>query len=222
MNAGNFDLVRGGLIEVWNNFVSMVFGFRFSFVFSSIFYFLILFLCAALYKIENDVFRKKVILGMILALFLAFLVFVFVYPFRPSEYYFNFVLPLFVLVFSLWVDRLLRKKLILLNLILAFILVFFFKHSLNFIGPDTESIYFKEKLISTLKAVSYSRASFDISLDFKEGRDAGFYYLLDFNKLSYNKRDGSALIRIVSPRQDKCPIGVSNYSLCFNPVDFVW
>lgn len=222
MNAGNFGLDRGGMVEVWNNFVSMVFGFRFSFFFSSIFYFLILFLSSALYKIENDVSRKKVILGMILVLLLAFIIFAFVYPFRPSEYYFNFVLPLFVLVFSLWIDRLLRKKLILLNLVLVFILVFFFKHSLNFIGPDTESIYFKEKLISSLKAVSYSRASFDISLDFKEGRDAGFYYLLNFNRLSYNKRDGSALIRIVSPSYDKCQISVYNYSICFNPVDFGW
>ncbi|MGB9598860.1 MAG: hypothetical protein ACPLZH_03400, partial [Minisyncoccales bacterium] len=39
LNSGNFELVRGGLTEVWRNFVSMIFGFNFSVTVSSLFYF---------------------------------------------------------------------------------------------------------------------------------------------------------------------------------------
>ncbi|MGB9681205.1 MAG: hypothetical protein ACPLXL_01530, partial [Minisyncoccia bacterium] len=145
-----------------------------------------------------------------------------IYPFRPSEYYFNFSLPVFVLAISIILGKIINKKSFWLNFILISVLLLLFKHSINFIGPDADSIYFKEKVVSYIKAVTYSKSDFDLSLDFKNGKDAGFYYLLYFNNLAYNKKDKSGLIQIVSPGKDNCLISEAGYSLCFNPVDFGW
>jgi len=101
------------------------------------------------------------------------------------------------------------------------ILILLLKFSLPLYNPDNESIFYKEKVISSLKAVFENR-NYDISLDIAEGKDAGFYYLLSFNNIGYNKKDGSPLVQVVSPSRQNCPINIKAYSLCFNPLDFGW
>lgn len=221
LNFGNSAIQEGGLIEVWQNFLSIVFGFGFSKTVSFVFYLLVLFVSFKFYFYEKDNLKKNILFILFSILVLSLFVFLFVYHFRPSEYYFNFSLPIFVLLFSFWFDRFFSTfKLRIIPVFLA-ILILLLKFSLPLYNSDNESIFYKEKVISSLKAVFENR-NYDISLDIAEGKDAGFYYLLSFNNIGYNKKDGSPLIQIVSPSRQNCPINIKAYSLCFNPLDFGW
>jgi len=221
LNFGKSAIQEGGLIEVWRNFLSIVFGFGFSKTISFVFYLFVLFVSFKFYLYEKDNLKKDILSILFSILVLPLFVFLFVYHFRPSEYYFNFSLPVFVLLFSFWFDKFFSTfKLRMIPIFLA-ILILLLKFSLPLYNPDNESIFYKEKVISSLKAVFENR-NYDVSLDIAEGKDAGFYYLLSFNNIGYNKKDGSPLIQIVSPSRQNCPINIKAYSLCFNPLDFGW
>lgn len=215
-------LVKGGLLDVWSNFVSMFVGLRFekaaAFVFYLIFVILNLFLLIRI----NVGYKKHLSYSLFLILLLFPVVFYF-YGFRPSEYYFNFLVPVFVLIFSIFIP-LVKSALSRLLLIFFLVAFIFWSAKLNLknsVYYDGESLYFKERVVYFIKEITQNR-NYNLSIDSKKGKDAGFYYLLKFYGLEYNKDNTFPLIRIVEPPDSNCFIRFGDYSLCFLPEDFGW
>lgn len=217
------SLVKGGLVDVWTNFASFVLAERVTTVGGLVFYFILLLLSLVLFIKLKGIYQKH--LSLILSLIIFSFPFIFLlYGSRPSEYYFYFVIPVFVLLLSLLssIYESQKVKTFLFFFVFAFLLLswlFVDAKGLNYYNG--ESLYFKTQVVDFIKKVSNGRR-FDISLDSKGGKDAGFYYLLDFYGLGYNKNDGSSLIRIVEPPDGSCYFGFGSYSVCFLPWDFGW
>jgi hypothetical protein len=225
LNFNHPRLLEGNFLDVWRNFVSLFFSFNFSKL-SSLFFLVLLILFFVInYRLEENRVKKNILVALPSSLILSFLFFAFVYRSRPSEYYFNFSLPIIVLGISLFFERIIfvKNKVIKIISVLLFLVYFSFivKSSILHFKPDSESLYFKLKIVDSIKSITKDR-NFDVSLDSKNGKDAGFYYLLDFYKIPFNKKDGSSLIRITEPADDKCLISYGVYSICFMPEDFNW
>ncbi len=219
---GQNSLVRGGLSDVWSNFVSSFVSLRIGKLSAFVFYLFFLFLNFLLLIRVRLAYKKELLYSLFLIL-LSFPIVFYFYGFRPSEYYFNFLIPVFVLIFSLapFVIRPRFARLFLSLVLVVFILWSTLSNLKSVAYYDGESLYFKKRVVGFIKDITENR-KYDLSIDSKSGKDAGFYYLLSFYGLEHNRNNTFSLIRIVEPPDSSCFTRFGIYSVCFLPQDFGW
>ena len=120
---------------------------------------------------------------------------------RPSEYYFNYLLPLIflaiLLFFSQAYQRLLPKLvvigfglLVMVNLALT---------SLGGLKPNLHSLFYKNKLAWFMSEISICRQPINVSFSVPLGQDTGYRYLFDYYKISLDTQDQEPLWQVVIP-----------------------
>lgn len=174
-------------IPVWTNYFSSLFLIKSQFL--SILFWLILALILFFLSKKNNL--NKV-------LFFTWLFFPLIFIFygkRPSEYYFNFCLPIMVLVFSQLIIKI-KSKIIFIILFLVIFLSICFK-----IQETNIDSYSLANKIAVIKHISKTvgNSKFNLSYTVPIGQNSGFSYLLDFYKIKPSGDFKDPLIQIIIP-----------------------
>jgi len=125
---------------------------------------------------------------------------------RPSEYYFLYLMPLFLISFiDLFLIKKLPKLLIGLCAVLAIINLPNLKLTLD---PNYNSLLYKDDLVKYIKD-QVGDKKFFISFDGPPGTDEGFRYLIKIRKLNSSPDGRNPQIQVKSPSPDgKLTFGV--------------
>jgi len=185
-------------LPVWHNVISSLLKANFGFV-GPVFFLVILALIIVLLKKSIDKLFYKSILAVWIAFPLAFAL----YGQRPSEYYFNYLLPIALLALSAFVDYLLvNLKKLLKGLVIIVSAVWVFVSAANVFtdaNPGKDSLYYKAQLVQFLSKETKDKSAFNLSYDLGSGGDAGFHYLADYYQVGYSQDEASPLIEVVLP-----------------------
>jgi 4-amino-4-deoxy-L-arabinose transferase-like glycosyltransferase len=185
-------------LPVWQNVVNSLLKINSSGFVGPIFYLIVFALIIILVKKSiNKLFYKS-----ILAVWVLFpLAFAF-YGQRPSEYYFNYLLPIIILVVSVFIDKLLASlKKPLARLVVVLLASFFLVSAVGVAGvsPGKDSLYHKDQLVHFLSKETKDKTPFNLSFDLGSGGDAGYHYLVDYYQVGYSEDENSPLIELVLP-----------------------
>ncbi|MBL7078567.1 hypothetical protein ISS42_02835 [Candidatus Shapirobacteria bacterium] len=153
--------------------------------------------------------QRSLWLGMILTLFLMPLFFA-IYGKRPSEYYFNYLLPLLIILTSFWLDKIFLslKKLFFREhrgiLIFAglLVLILWFHKNIPLLTDNRQSLFYKRETAKFLAEIS-KQAPLNISFSVPLGADAGFRYLFDIYGVEQSENLTDPLIEVVVPPNSK-------------------
>jgi len=129
-----------------------------------------------------------------LAIFLAifFLGFA-IYGQRPSEYYFNFLIPLLILIMA----EFLKKWRF--GFVLALVLALFWSYqSITLLKPLPFSLEDKDRAVRYLAQTAQGQ-EINIVFSMPLGQDTGYRYLLDYYKVRLSDRPKAPLYKIVIP-----------------------
>lgn len=180
-------------IPVWINYFSSIFLIKSQLL--SILFWLTLVLILFFLSKKNNI--NKV-------LFFTWLFFPIIFIFygkRPSEYYFNFCLPIIVLVFSQLIDKLkINYKIIFLFFVTIYSSLIYFKIKDSNIGSF--SLTNKINVVKHIAQVT-NNEKFNLSYAVPAGQNNGFSYLLDFYKVKPSGDFKDPLIQIIIPAQNK-------------------
>jgi len=180
-------------IPVWTNFISSIFIIKSSF-FSILFWFILTLILFFL--------SKKNILNKILLITWLFFPIIFIfYGQRPSEYYFNFCLPVIVLVFSQLIVKI-NSKIVFITILIVSLLVIYFKLKNNII--DSYSLANKTTVVKYI-GQKVDQNQFNLSYNVPIGQNSGFSYLMDYLKIKPTNNSKDPLIQIIIPAQTKYP-----------------
>jgi len=180
-------------IPVWTNFVSYIFIIKSQFL--SILFWLIV-------AIILFFLSKKNILNKILLFTWLFFPIIFIfYGQRPSEYYFNFCIPIIVLAFSQLIVKI-NLKIVFIILFLAALLSIYFKLQKNTV--DSYSLANKTTVVKYISQ-KVDQHQFNLSYNVPIGQNSGFSYLLDYLKIKPTNNSKDPLIQIIIPAQTKYP-----------------
>ena len=180
-------------VPVWANYVSSFTLINSQFL--SILFWLILAFILFVFS-KRNIFNKILFFS-----WLFFPIIFIIYGQRPSEYYFNFCLPIIVLVFSQILSKLkIIPKIILIISILIISLSVYFKVKNNHI--NSSSLANKIKVVKNIKQTTNNQ-KFNISLSVPNGQNSGFSYLFDFYKVKPSGDYKDPLIQIIIPARNE-------------------
>jgi len=180
-------------ISVWANYVFSAFSVK-SQNLSIIFWLAILISLFILGK--KNIFNKTLFFTWIF-----FPIIFIIYGQRPSEYYFNFCLPIIVLVFSQIISNLkINKKIIILICFLISIYSIYSKCKQDHLASF--SLANKTIVVKHIKN-TVGDQKFNLSYSVSGGQNSGFSYLLDFYKIKPSGDPNDSLIQIVIPAQNR-------------------
>ncbi len=118
---------------------------------------------------------------------------------RPSEYYFLYLMPIFLLVL---IDLFLITKLSQILLGLCILLAVFNYPNLKLtLEPNYGSLQYKDDLVKYIKS-QVGNKKFFISFDGPPGSDGGFRYLIKIHKLNSSPDGRNPQIQVKSPSLD--------------------
>jgi 4-amino-4-deoxy-L-arabinose transferase-like glycosyltransferase len=150
-----------------------------------------LFLAFLVGKKQKESFHERLFTSLVIFLALFLLGFGF-YNQRPSEYYFNFLFPLLILLLA---EFLAKQK----SLLLILLLVCFWSYaSLPLLRPVSFSLKDKDQAIQRLVEAS-NNEKINVSFSVPLGRDTGYRYLLDYYRVKLSDQPQSPLYKIVIP-----------------------
>lgn len=180
-------------IPVWTNYFSSIFLIKSQFL--SILFWLILTLVLFLLS-------KKNILNRVLFFTWLFFPIIFIfYGQRPSEYYFNFCLPIIILIFSQLISKLkINYKIIFPFFIIISLSLIYLKTKNNHIGSF--SLTNKVNVVKHIAEVTNGE-KFNLSYSVPAGQNNGFSYLLDFYKVKPSGDFNDPLIQIIIPSKTR-------------------
>jgi hypothetical protein len=174
-------------IPVWTNFIGQITGI-YNLIFSIILWFILV-----IYGFIN---RKKIFQTSFLILFLITPFAFAIYGHRPSEYYFNYLLPIIVLNFSIFIS-----KIKLPTPIVFIIILIFFIESFNKIGINYHSLFYKDDIVKQAKTILKDNPVY-ITYDTPLGENNGFDYLVKYYKLNRTSDSSRAGVQFLIPRRD--------------------
>jgi len=139
--------------------------------------------------------------------FLAFLLLWLFFPFgfsifgrRPSEYYFNFLRPFLVFLFTYFLLKVIKNW----QIVFLLVLLSFFpkvdqlKEGLQ---PNPLGLFYKEKVVQRISDIGRGR-KFNVSFSVPLGLDTGYRYLLEFYQIKQTQNPDDPLFQIVIPPQE--------------------
>jgi len=179
-------------LPVFKNFLSGFLAINISEIialFLLFFFSMIAFLIA---KKQKASFSKYFFIPLAIFLAIFFLGFA-VYGQRPSEYYFNFLIPLFILIMAEFLKR--SRFGSILVLILA---LFWAYQSIALLKPLSLSLENKDRAIKYLAQTAQGQ-EINIAFSTPLGRDTGYRYLLDYYKIRLSDKPEAPLYKIVVP-----------------------
>lgn len=157
-------------------------------------------------KFKLSDFQEKLFKGFLYSWILMPVFFAF-YGSRPSEYYFNYLIPVMFLVLSFLLSKL-RPWMIIVSFIA--LTLFWGKRSYEYTYTNSLSVFYKDKSVQFLSSATKLKDNkFNVSFDVPIGEDAGFRYLLDYYKVGYTNDPKDSLIEFVIPPDRK----VSSYPI---------
>lgn len=119
-----------------------------------------------------------------------------IYGQRPSEYYFNFLLPTIILILACILSIILkRSKLLGFSFILA-VVVFFSREAVSLLSDNPLSLFYKDRAVRFIREIGKSK-EFNISFSVPRGFDTGYRYLIDFYKIKQSGNMKDPLYKIV-------------------------
>lgn len=120
---------------------------------------------------------------------------------RPSEYYFNYLLPIATVAIGYTISKL---KKVWLFIALAVITILFGTKSLEHLKwTDNFGVLAKDRAVSALKSLTKDSKPFYISFDVSLNEDAGYRYLLKYYGFDYPGNPKNQLIEFVVPPEKK-------------------
>lgn len=180
-------------IPVWTNFISFIFVIKSQFL--SIMFWLIIIL------ILFTLVKKNILNKIFLLTWLFFPIIFIFYGQRPSEYYFNFCLPVIVLVFSQLIAKI-NSKIIFISIFSFFLLSI----HLKFQKSTTDSYSLANKIIVVKKIGDVTNyRHFNLSYDVPFGQNNGFSYIMDYLKIYPTNNPKDPLIQIIIPAKSEYP-----------------
>ena len=173
-------------IPVWTNFIGQITGI-YNLIFSVILWFL--------FVIYGFVNRKKIFQTPFLILFLITPIAFAIYGHRPSEYYFNYLLPIIILYFSLLLSKIKLPTPIFILIILVFI-----ANSFNNININYHSLYYKDSIVKQAKHILEDKPVY-VSYDTPLGENNGFDYLIKYYKINRSSDSTRAGVQFLIPHR---------------------
>lgn len=144
-------------------------------------------------KLKN-VIQKKMFFGLGLTWILSLPLFYFLIK-NPSEYYFNYLLVIFLLLIAS-VLNLMKRVGFVIGVILA---VYLALGSITLLKSYNYYLTEKVNAVLFLKKVTQNSAPFNVSFDVPFNEDTGYKYLLDYYKVKYSGNPKDPLIEFVIP-----------------------
>jgi len=191
-------------IPVWTNYFSSLFLIQSQFL-SILFWLIIVFVLFIFFK--KNIFNKALFFTWIF-----FPIFFILYGQRPSEYYFNFCLPIIVLGFSQLIATLkIKPKIIIMVLVLISLLSIRCKFQKNTV--DSFSLANKVKVVKYIGQRT-NHKKFNISYAVPVGQNSGFSYIMDYFKINPTNNYNDPLIQIIIPAKKEYP-SFGNISIKF-------
>ena len=202
------EMFTGGIVRdnfqivyVWSNYLTRLLLVNFNNQGAIVFY-LVLLVFLALYvymKKRNSSIWKGMLLVWIL-----FPLFFYLYGKRPSEYYFNFLTPVFIIFTASFISDLLGNRNVVGKLLGVLILLlmgwrcfpFAFSHA-KYI--DAKSYFNKERVVRLLWSITEKSPPFNVSYTVPLGEDVGFRYMVDYFKIPYSGKSQDTLIQLTYP-----------------------
>lgn len=202
------------ILTVWSNFLTMVLNVTFSNTAGIVCYLTVVLFLSGYVSITKQ-WRNNVWLGILLT-WLSFPIVFYVYGKRPSEYYFNFLIPLIMILVSSVIVELISNRLVKIKIFgLVLLMIIFFHYfpaimnQIKYVSP--KSYYNKEKTVSLLKLLTTDSPPFGLSYSVLLGEDVGFRYMMDYSKIMYSNKSSDTLIQLTYPanyREDTFTTGV--------------
>jgi hypothetical protein len=178
--------------------LSGVYDIKFISVAFYILFIIIFFVILRKFKLTD--FQSKLFKGLLFT-WVAVPVFFAFYGHRPSEYYFDYLVPIVLLTLSFLISKLKPWMLIIVTLIL---MSFWVKRSYEYTTTNSLSIFYKDKAVQFLSMITKNEnLPFNVSFDVPLDEDAGFRYFLDFYKVKYTGSPKDPLIEFVIPPSRK-------------------
>lgn len=211
--AGNSGQILA-FLPVWNNVVGQLLGIKVNFWGGIIFYLIAMGLFLGAYRVlgvhkilsahkktGRGNYQKNLWLGMALVWLLTPLFFA-LYGKRPSEYYFNYLLPLLVILAAFWIDRVFSKLKGFLIFGSLLVVAFCFHRNACLLADNRQSLFYKRETAKFLAVIS-EQVPLNISFSVPLGADAGFRYLFDVHGVRLSEDPADPLIEIVMPADSK-------------------
>jgi 4-amino-4-deoxy-L-arabinose transferase-like glycosyltransferase len=191
---GKNNIVKNpfAFIPTWTNFINKLLPINSSF-FSISLWFLIAFLL--FYFSKKNIFKK-----LLFFTWTFFPIMFIIYGKIPSEYYFNFCIPIIILTFSFLISKLKINNFFLILLMFSFSFIsIFLKLKRNHIYAY--SLANKIRVIKYIKNKVDNR-KFNISYSVPIGQNSGYLYLMDYFKTNPTNNFKDPLIEIIIPGQE--------------------
>jgi hypothetical protein len=174
-------------LPVWDNIVARLLGVAVTPLASIVFYLGVLIVMFNM--------RKVLVFRGFMFVWLSFPVLFALYGLRPSEYYFNYLLPILVLVISFLISKLKQP---LLYLFIA-PLIYFSLNSGEQLRNADFGLWRKDKIVSFVSLVTKKTSPFDISFSLGDAGDSGFKYLFRWRGVNYSGNPNDPLIQLSKP-----------------------
>lgn len=189
INSTNVQKDIFSFIPVWNNFVNGILGLNFTF------------LPIVLWLIVGIIFvsfskNNKIIKSISVIWFVWPIIFV-IYGKRPSEYYFNFTLPLMIVAFSILLSKI-SKKIIVHFIIFLLIASYSIKNRIKNPQQTPFSLANKIAVAKFIKS-KVTDQKFNLSYSVPSGYNTGYGYLLYSVDAIPTNNPSDPLIQIVIP-----------------------
>ncbi len=166
----------------------------------------LLFIIFIRYKITQKTFEKKFFEGLSYVWGLTPFYFL-IYRGSVSEYYFNYLIPVFLVALAFAAGRIYQylaiRKMSFFMVLVVPVLLFWLLRSYGDLKPHALSLFFKDKAISFLSTVSAKSPEFNVSFDAPHNEDAGFRYLLRYHKVPATGDPRDPLVEIIIPPDKK-------------------
>ncbi|HWS49328.1 MAG TPA: glycosyltransferase family 39 protein [Candidatus Methanoperedens sp.] len=189
-NSDNSVKSIGAFLPVWSNFINLIIGIN-STAISIIFWSLLL-----LFGFINR--QKPYIFSFTLLLFITPIAFM-IYGKRPSEYYFNYLLPIIILYLSIFISQLKLPY----YLIIPLYFLFSF-NSFKSIRPSPTSLFYKNDIVQKAKEILQDKSVY-ISYDTPLGENNGFDYLIKHYKISRSNNPNDPGVQFIIPKKELLP-----------------
>lgn len=194
----NSGLLENRTLVVWSNTTAFITGLAPAKITGFIFYVVVsLGLYFVTLKISDEV-TKKIFTGLSLVWIFSLPLF-YLFLKNPSEYYFNYLLLIPVLL----VGYLLNIKKIPGVILLLLVVSSFILRSRPLLNNVALSLRDKNQAVETLGKITKNSSPFNISFDVPFNEDSGFRYLLKYHKIVYSGNPKDSLIEFIIPGQKR-------------------
>ena len=186
------DVTR--VLPVWDRTTSFILGIDPKRFVSLVFLVLVLLGIIALIRKAKNGVHKNIFIGLGLIWTVSLPLF-FIVSKNPSDYYFNFMLPIFVLVFSQFID-LSKKKGVLIAILIG---ILFSYNSIHLLKDSHYNLRSKINSALFLKEITKGGTPFNISFNVPANEDSGFRYMLKYYKVNYTGDPKDTLFEYLIP-----------------------